>query len=278
MITRLIIFLAMTSGTTVFAQSKKETEIVAEGNKLYRSEMASWYGTDIFLQRFASKQANSRGYFSYINGDKAICIFFSKSENPRVLATISFDSTYNVGTAEVDSVTRDLTALELDLYAIRKLTLTEIRSDTLFKTYKNTSLNLIPLSDENGKRVYVLTGPKNNGEVIFGNDYLLRFDNKGRIDSKSKLHKGLIPIGYGSKDGKIVVASMHSHLPGYSDYITATDICTLRLYEPFSKWEQHIVISKDFVSVWECQTNRLLVLTKKAWEKIYNTEKESNKN
>jgi len=272
MIPRLIVILLLTSAT-VNGQKQNEREIVAEGNKLYRSEMASWHGTDLFLARFPNKTANAGGYFSYVIGDKAICIFFSKDEDPKALATITFDSTYNVRTAFVDSIDRDLTPLEADLYLIRNTTIAEIRSDTLFKTYKNTNLNIVPLSDEYGKRVYIMTGPKNNGQVIFGNDYLLRFDKKGLLESKAKLHKGLIPIDYGDKDGKVVVASIHSHLPGYSDYMTATDICTLRLYENFAKWKQHIVMSKDYVSVWDCESDNLAVLTKKAWEKINNKDK-----
>src|SRR6185295_15332413 len=126
MISKLTIILIVTLGT-VYGQDKKERELIVEGNKLYRSEMASWYGTDIFLGRFASKTANSAGYFSYINGDKVNCIFFSKGETPMALATISFDSTYNVNTALVDSVERKLTELETDLYSIRRIALAEIR-------------------------------------------------------------------------------------------------------------------------------------------------------
>ncbi len=272
MISRITIVLTLTLGM-VYGQDKKERELIAEGNKLYRSEMASWYGADIFLGRFASKTANSAGYFSYINGDRTNCIFFSKGETPMALATISFDSTYSVNTALVDSVERNLTTLEIELYSIRRIALSEIRSDTLFKTYKNTNLNIIPISDENGKRVYIITGPKSNGQVIFGNDYLIMYDKNGKLESKSKLHKGLIPIDYGAIDGKVVLASIHTHLPGYSDYITATDICTLRLYETFAKWKQHIVMSKDFVSVWDCKSDKLAVLTKEAWDKINSKDK-----
>ncbi len=72
--------------------------IVAEGKLLYRSEMASWYGTDLFLEKYKDRE-NIGGYFSYIENDTAKCVFFSKGENPKVIGTISFDSTYNVKTA-----------------------------------------------------------------------------------------------------------------------------------------------------------------------------------
>lgn len=104
------------------------------------------------------------------------CIFYSKSENPKVIGTITFDSTYDVNTANTDLTERDFTSNENDLYIIRKIAFDEIYTDTLFKKYSNTNLNLIPLIKGNEKKVYVLTGPEQNGVVIIGNDHLLTFN------------------------------------------------------------------------------------------------------
>lgn len=59
------------------AQSREEKEIIEEGRRLYRTEMASWYGTNIFLQKFADKAGETGGYFSYLNDNRSICVFFS---------------------------------------------------------------------------------------------------------------------------------------------------------------------------------------------------------
>jgi hypothetical protein len=61
---------------------------------------------------------------------------------------------------------------------------------------------------------------------------------------------------------------MHTHLPQSGDYITATDICTLMLYAKFTTWDQHYVISKNDVSIWDCKKNQLVILTMEAWKKI----------
>jgi hypothetical protein len=55
--------------------------------------------------------------------------------------------------------------------------------------------------------------------------------------SKRALHKNIIPIEFGPKvaDGKEVEGAMHSHLPATEHFITATDICTLMLYD-MRKW------------------------------------------
>src|SRR5574343_198670 len=112
---------------SVFAQKDPTEEaqpIVAEGKLLYKSEMASWYGTDVFLENYKQRE-NIGGYFSYTDKETSKCIFFSKSDNPKVIGTISFDNTYNLKTANTDLTERDFTKTENDLYEIRKLALKE---------------------------------------------------------------------------------------------------------------------------------------------------------
>jgi hypothetical protein len=256
--------------TLAFGQSKIEkttSAIVDEGRMLYKSEMASWYGTDIFLEKFSEQRDNIGGYFSYTDRDTTKCIFFSNADNPKVIGTISFDTSFNVKNANVDGSQRDFTSDELDLYEIRKIALAEINSDDFFKTYKNTNLNLIPIISKSEKKVYVLTGPQNTGIVIIGNDYLLTFDKKNKLLKKKQLHKNILPIKYA--EGEEEILTMHTHLKETGDFITATDICTLLLYQKLAKWKQHIVVSKDYVSLWDCKKDKLLILTKEAWDNIY---------
>jgi hypothetical protein len=192
----------------------------------------------------------------------------------------SFDSSYNVNTAKVDNRQRDFSEGESNLYIIRKKALSAINSDTLFKEYEQTNLNLIPLVNGSEKKVYVLTGPAVSGVVVFGNDYLLTFDKDNNITGKKQLHKNIIPIGYGQKaeEGKEAIAAMHMHLPETGDYITATDICTLMLYSKFAKWKQHYVMSENYVSIWDCGKNELVTLTREAWDNIYSDRKKKEKN
>lgn len=226
--------------------------------------MASWYGTDIFRDTYATP-GRGGGYFSYSGDNNATCIFYSKGDTPVVIATITFDSTYNTRSAKKDFIDRSLTAYEHELLTIRKKAVALTASDTLFKTYSNTNLNIIPLISNGEKKVYVLTGPKVDGMVIFGNDYLISFDEQGNVKEKKALHKNIIPINYLKEEGKI---TMHTHLPETGDFITPTDICTLMLYEKFAHWKQHIVVSKNYYSIWECMSDQLITLTKEAWDKI----------
>ena len=274
----LLLFLCSSS----LAQDKTDQisdSIITIGKELYRSEMASWYGTDIFLERFKDQRQNIGGYFSYRDSNNFTnCIFFEKKDNPQVLATIKFDSTYHLNNAQVDSLKRDFSSLERDIYTVRQLAVKEISSDTLFKGYNNTRFNIVPLISNGRKQVYVFTGPQNNGVVIFGNDYLLTFDKDNNLGAVRRLHKNIMPIEYGKQSNQEVGITMHSHSPETGDYITSTDICTLMLYENIAKWKQHIVMSKDYVSIWNCETNQLVTLTKQAWERIYEDQQQRHPN
>lgn len=86
-----------------------------------------------------------------------------------------------------------------------------------------------------------------------------------------RLHAGLIVSQYGNSEeneDKKIVAIMHNHLPEYSEIITATDICTTMLYEKFAGWETNYVMSKKYVSIWNCKSDELIVMTIEAWKKI----------
>lgn len=278
---KILAFLLTLLTLSVFGQNNPTEEaqpIVIEGKLLYKSEMASWYGTDLFLENYKDKEKIG-GYFSYTDSNISKCVFFSKVDNPKVIGTMSFDSTYNTKTAMISLTEREFTKKESDLYEIRKLALTEINSDTLFKTYKNTNLNLIPLINGKDKKVYVLTGPQNSGVVIFGNDYLLTFDDNNKLLVKKQLHKNIIPVYYSGKEeeDKKSIGAMHSHLPETGQFMTATDICTLLLYEKFAKWEQHIVVSEKFMNIWSCKTDQLTVIPREVLDKINKDQEKRNK-
>ena len=49
------------------------------------------------------------------------------------------------------------------------------------------------------------------------------------------------------------------------------------LYEKFAKWKQHIVVSEEFVSMWNCDTDTIFVITRKAWDKIAKDQEERRK-
>ena len=255
-------------------KSKAEEKVLAEAWLLYNSEKASWHGTDLFFERFPQKEGRIGGYFSYSEEKVHKCVFFDNDENPNVLATIAFDDNFIPEAASVDTISRKLTILEKDLFIIRQKAFEEIKTDTLFKFYKNTNPNLIPLITGKEKKVYILTGPTVNGVVVFGNDYLLEFDKKNNLSSKKALHKNIIPIEYNEETEG--ATTIHNHQESTGDLITATDVCTLMLYGTYTNWKSHIVMSKNNVCIWDCSTSQLVVLTRDAWQKMYGDNRTKN--
>ena len=135
-------------------------------------------------------------------------------------------------------------------------------------------LNLVPIIEKDIKRVYVLTGTNLHGVVIFGNDYLMALDENNKITSAKPLHKNIIPVYLKSDSGKTQTETFHIHLSPTDEFITATDICTLMLYEKLTTWETHFVRSKKYISIWNCKTNQLVIMTNEAMQRIEDDQKE----
>jgi len=254
---------------------KKAQEITDEGKHLYKLEMAAWYGSDIFLENF-KERARIGGYFTYIDKDTPKCLFFSKGDTPKVIGLVSFGDIKVVETATIDFKERDFKNNERELYTIRTVALRQIQQDTLFKKYTNTNFNLIPVIYNEDRKVYVLTGPKNTGVVLFGNDYLMTFDRQDSLVSKKEIHRNLIPINFNMEEeneDKEVVATVHSHAAETGEFITPTDICTLMLYAKFAGWKRHVVISEKYVSIWDCVNESLVIMTTEDYERMRDEEK-----
>lgn len=245
---------------------KIAAEIEAEGMMLYRLEKASWHGTDLFLEKYPYRD-NVGGYFSYMDQDTPKCIFVAKTSDPQVIGTIIFNKDFDLEQAKVIMTGRALTPIEQDIFELRKAAFDAMKTEAFKMSYfKNTNPNIIPVVRGKDRKVYILTGPTNEGVIILGNDYLLDFDAKNKLKSAKQLHKNLIPLEY--EKGTEGAVSIHNHSPETGDFITATDICTLMLYSDIAGWKQHYTISKKYCSIWDVKKQTLIIITTDAMKKI----------
>lgn len=267
--------------STIFAQKnigEIKDSIIQEARKLYRSEMASWNGTDLFLAELDDREKLG-GYFSYFLGDKTLTIFFSRDTTPQVIGTITFDDTFNPDHAKVDLTERAFNKEEKNLFDLRESALKTIRKDTLFKTYNNTNLNLIPLIEGNERKLYILTGTSLKNTLIIGNDYLMTFNDNNEVLTQKKLHQNIIPISYGNdEEGNKIEMTIHSHLPETGEYITATDLCTLMLYQSLTNWKSHQVVGPNYLNIWDSDSDNLIIIPRKAFENSKNAKKKTKEN
>jgi len=266
LLTLITLFILAQNATAQKHTLKQITDsIKAEGEMLYRSEWASGNSTHIFASGFRDRKLLSGGYFSYEGKKEITTIFFSKNEDPVVIATVKFDHGLDSSQYRIDTTTRKFTELEKDFYTIRSKAVQAVLSDTLFKFYQYTSLNLVPIINGT-KRVYVITAQTSPNEVLLGNDYLINFDKDNNIIKKTKLHNNLIPLGTGGQDA--IKASSHQHLGETSPFITATDICAFKLWKGKTTWVMGFVVSAGYVSAWHFNDEFLEILTQEEWRKI----------
>ncbi len=249
------------------AQNTKLIQAIeTEGKLLYRLEKAAWLGTDIFLEQTTSNTSIG-AYLTYPVGNSTQCVFINNQENPKVIGTLTFDHQFDLSNVLIQLDERDLTQLEKDLLTIRTNTLAAFSTSSIFSFYKNTGTNIIPIIRGKEKKVYVLTAPKENNLLLLGNDYLIDFKANNQIKKIEKLHNSLIQFTV-NNENETLAETMHNHVTGKSEYITATDICTLMLYADYFNINRHIVVSKKYYSFWDCKTHQLTVIPSSTIKKI----------
>jgi hypothetical protein len=141
----LVIIFALTSRAQDDHLQKVADSVTNEGKTLYRSEWASWYGTDVFEAKCPHKRDLAGGYFSYETDKNLVNIFFSKGEAPRLLASITFEKDFNKDNYVLDTVRVQFTATEQEYFDTRKAATARMYADTIVKGYKNTTLNVVPI-------------------------------------------------------------------------------------------------------------------------------------
>ena len=176
---------------------------------------------------------------------------------------------------KIDSTNNKASDIEKSLIKIRQDAKERVYSneDKFFSFYENTALNFIPVINENGRNVFVLTGPQVSGIVLIGNDYKLDYNKRDEFVKKMKIHNSILQFPYTSENKENpTVSTYHSHV--VTEYISSTDICTLLLYKDYVEWNQHIVMNKKEVSIFDFEKGSLFTVKRKTWKKIYNNQKD----
>ena len=246
----------------IFSFGQKTNEILEEGKLLCLLEKASWYGTDLFLEKFLHENDRAGGYLSYLNEDnQVINLFFERNDASRIIVRFVFDGS----PVYIDTLNHVATQQEIDLITIRLKTNQEIykNENDFFSFYKNTGFNLIPIIRNGEKKVYVLTGPKDSDVVILGNDYLLTYNNENELVKKEKLHNSILRYPNKLEGYKIGDTTYHTHI--LSDLITLTDVCTLLLYKDYVKWKRHCVMGRKYVTLFDLEKESMTVMTTKEY-------------
>ena len=273
----------------IFAQKKQppidlhktETAILEEGRKLYQLQMATTLGLEAFLQLPKDVVDSAAGYFAFREGKFYKCVFYNNLYNADIISTILFDSAFNKVRTAISNTLRPMTNNERDLYFMRIRTMDEIKKDTsLFKLYTTTTTIVLPIIDNNDRRVFVLTKSDDPATVLFGNDYVLDFDKANYVSAKKAIHNDLISIDCvrpGAMENEELSDVTHKHQGESGEFMTATDVCTILMNQKKAGWGHQVVKSENYVSVWYCDSDELETMPIKKWNKHKKEDKKDSK-
>jgi len=218
----------------------KLDSIKKEGNLLYSLENASWNSTDYARDNKKIKK-DFGGYLTYQSNDSIKTVILNKTQNEVIAEYIYLND--NKKPIKEKIASRILNDSESKLLSVRQNLFSQL-SDAKYEVGvpENFSLNLITIPFGNSFKNYLITGSHESGVIPFGNDFLFITDNEGKIIDWKKFHSRLIPQYTSDGNGNYMTMSTHSHLRT-SSFISATDICTFKLYAPFTKLDKFSVYS-----------------------------------
>lgn len=188
-------------------------------------ETAAWNFTDMIFAKPGLIET-IQNILTYHQGDSIKCVAIDKQ------SYCIYEATFLNESAPCSEVTtrRNLTEQEILLAKIKEKIRSELADHEKYPIYRydNYPLNwdLIPFAD--GYKFYAISGVSKGRAIPFGNDYLFIANKEGEIQSWKKFHSRLIPVE-ATEQMPMIAFPVHSHLK-YEPFISATDICTFRLY------------------------------------------------
>ena len=214
--------------------------IIAEADLLYNYEKVAWNSTDILMAK-GKLNHNYGVYVIYHSNDTIHATFIDEKQKSRI-AKYSFTKNDLNKPIQTNYELKELSNLEKELLDI-KIKIIANLSDPKYEVTipEGFNPNLVLIKEDNGYKFYILMGTTNPKIVPFGNDYLFKTDVTGKIESWKKFHSRVIPLQT-EFEGNSVVEFTHSLLRT-TPYITATGICTFRLYSKYTKAKKYSVYS-----------------------------------
>ena len=202
------------------------------------------------------------GNFAYADGDNWKIVFYTNGEQPKILGTVNMTSDFDTKEAKTDLLPRDWTALEKQLYKLKESSLKELQDATSFKVVENTHFELIPFIQKGQANVYVISVSDKPGIVVFGNDFVLSYDESLQILKKQALHKMMSSVAYKVGASKNEEGNSHVIVSDKNEMPTSTDIVVLLMNEEATKWTNHAFISENFIYFWNYLTKEMISIPK----------------
>lgn len=239
-----LFILALFFSMSLFSQEEinqtKLDSILEEADVLYRYEKSVWNSTDLLMSNEKLKM-NYGGYIVYHSNDTITAIYLDKNQKESIARyRYKFDDLKQPLITSVE--TSQLTSMEKELFDIKGIITSQLSDGEYNVTIpQGYNPNLVLIKENDEYRLYIIMGTSKTGVIPFGNDYLFKANSRGKITYWKKFHSRMIPT-MAEYNGQKITESTHSHLRT-TPYITATDICTFRLYAQYTALEKFSVYS-----------------------------------
>ncbi len=239
-----ILFFLVTLFLNAFSQDEnllvKFDSIIAEADLMYKYEKAVWNSTDLLMADKMLKK-NYGGYVVRHSVDSIFVTYLDKNQKESIAQFIYISANLNKP-CHIRMESSPLSVTEKELLDI-KIKMLDQLSDSKYNVAipQGFNPNFVLIKEDTIFKLYVIMGTSESGVIPFGNDYLFKANSKGEITFWGKFHSRMISV-MAEMDGQKVTESSHSHLRT-TPYITATDICTFRLYAQYTELERFSVYS-----------------------------------
>ena len=235
--------------------------LLKEGLKIYKLEKAAWISSD----KLAEKPVNSfltNGYIPFYDNDSIKTLFYyhdSFDTKIKFIGSISIHDSLKTTNVHLNSIDRNPTDKELLIIKLRNEISEMIELSPSLSEYSDLfSYNISLLENDSLLQFYLLPGTTRNDMFYLGSDYIINFSLNGKLLGIKAQHNNLIEMKPPSD--VTIEASLHSHINGTSEFITATDICQAKLYGKLTNnCTVYRVISESYESTYNIESDSLII-------------------
>jgi hypothetical protein len=229
----------------------KAEELVKKAKIIYTLEKTAWIAGDLIEENKGFDKTNLESYISYNTDNATICVFYSKTDS--IFAEYTF-SNFDTKPTEV-FIRRKPNETEKELIKIKRAVRNKLANNEIKKAKKNegTNFNLVPVIFNNVAICYLINAISNETKAILGCDYIITLDANLNLIDITGNHKSVQEIPFK------IEAKAFSHTHVLSHGFSETEIATLMLYKPYLKTKEFVVISKFYTSIWNNETNTLII-------------------
>jgi len=236
--------------------------ILNEGLNIYKLEKVAWLGTDkLNINPLNNYLIN--GYVPYYEKDSIRTIFYyHDSFGTRIRFTASYylHDSLSIDNIVFKAMDRTPTNRELLIIEIRDDLENLINTSSAFTQYTNyLNYNVSLIDNDTLLHFYILPASSRNDLFYLGGDYIITYSSDKKLVSVNPQHKRLLEIK--PPHETVIKSFTHTHIEGFSDFITATDICQAKLYGKIAtNCTTFIVITEGYESTYNTETDELTII------------------